>query len=136
MTLWYIYWLKAGKQWIRKAAKLEIAIQLIHLFEVLFWKNNIRYREAIIVNGEVNLNMVFDNMLIWYFSPQNTKVEARRQTVRNISKSFLFLNVVREDGYSLQYRAIRYKWWMILVSNLHCNLFLVGLANHKTLSDN
>lgn len=36
MTLWYIYWLKAGKQWIRKAAKLEIAIQLIHLFEVLF----------------------------------------------------------------------------------------------------
>lgn len=78
-------------------------------WSLIFEKNNIRYREAIIVNGEVNLNMVFDNMLIWYFSPQNTKVEARRQTVRNISKSFLFLNVVREDGYSLQYRAIRYK---------------------------
>ena len=110
MTLWYGYWLKAGKQWIRKAAKLEIAIQLIHLFwSLIFEKNNIRYREAIIVNGDVNLNIVLVINSILYFSPIKTIMEAIKDIVKKRIRSISFLKEVYKKGYSLAYRAIKYR---------------------------
>ena len=110
MTLWQIYWLNNGKQWTKKTAKQELAIQFIHLLQIfIFEKNNTKYRAAIIVNGDVNLNIVFFTNSILYFSPIKTIMDAIKDIAKKRNMSISFRKEVYKKGYSLAYRAIKYR---------------------------
>ena len=110
MTLWYMYWLNNGKQWTKKTAKQELAIQFIHLLYIfILEKNSTMYRAAIIVNGDVNLNIVLVINSILYFSPIKTMMEAIKDIVKKRIRSISFLKEVYKKGYSLAYRAIKYR---------------------------
>lgn len=110
MTLWYMYWLNNGKQWTKKIEKQELAIQFIHLLCIfILEKNSTMYRAAIIVNGDVNLNIVLVINSILYFSPIKTIMEAIKDIVKKRIISISFRKEVNKKGYSLAYRAIKYR---------------------------
>lgn len=105
-----MYWLNNGKQWTKKTAKQELAIQFIHLlYSFILEKNSTMYRAAIIVNGEVNLNIVLVINSMLYFSPMKTMIDAINDTIKKKNMSISFRNDVYEKGYSLAYRAIKYR---------------------------